>query len=86
MRLVHDFLKTFQVLDDGKIRAQAMQEPIFIDQSVIWDIIRINDEGEYDVRESSKTIIWSLAKNFANEVTFWQGRLSCKPNGPSLCY
>jgi hypothetical protein len=32
-------LKTFQVLDDGKIRAQAMQEPIFIDQNIIWDIM-----------------------------------------------
>jgi hypothetical protein len=35
MHLVHDFLKTFQVLDDGKIRAQAMQEPTFIDQNFI---------------------------------------------------
>ncbi len=33
------FLKTFQMLDDGKIRAQSMQEPMFIDQSVIWDIM-----------------------------------------------
>ncbi len=71
MHLVHDFLKTFQVFDDGKIIAQAMQEPIFIDQSVIWDIMRINDEGEYDVGESSKTITWSLANNFANEVTYF---------------